>query len=144
MPRGSSPGERRGGRQKGSKNKPKLSLAKQLAAERSEARARAKAFEKREAEFAKTSAEFEMALEKEEGLKMPLDVMLDFMRDETNPPGFRGEMAKAAAVYCHSKAPEAQPERVVHITEIRHIIVEPKHSGTDLGHILGEGIPAVN
>ncbi len=110
-------GRKTGGRQKGSKNKPKLPL-RQLAAERSEAKARLRAAAKAEAKAAEAAAKFEMAVETEQALKMPLDVMLEFMRDETNPPGFRGEMAKAAAVYCHSKAPDAQPDRVVHITEL--------------------------
>jgi hypothetical protein len=39
--------------------------------------------------------------------------LLEFMRDEEYPPGFRGEMAKAAAPYVHSKAPEAEDMRKV-------------------------------
>jgi hypothetical protein len=35
----------------------------------------------------------------------PIVASRDAMNDETNPPGFRGEMAKAAAPYVHSKAP---------------------------------------
>lgn len=119
-------GRKTGGRKKGSKNKSKAPLVKQLAAERSEARARAKALAQAEAKVEAAREQLEAAVAGESE-QMPLDVMLMFMRDREMPPGFRGDMAKAAAVYLHSKAPEAQPEKVVHITEIRHVIVEPKN-----------------
>jgi hypothetical protein len=45
--------------------------------------------------------------------KTPLEFMLDAMNDESYLPGFRGEMAKAAAPFVHSKAPDAQPEKRV-------------------------------
>jgi hypothetical protein len=45
--------------------------------------------------------------------KTPLEFMLDAMNNESYPPGFRGEMAEAAAPFVHSKAPDAQPEKPV-------------------------------
>jgi hypothetical protein len=54
-------------------------------------------------------------------LQTPLGVMLEFMRDPANPPGFRGEMAKAAAPYVYSKAPEAAPAPTVQITQIEKL-----------------------
>jgi hypothetical protein len=72
-------GRKTGGRRKGSLNKAKPGVKAQQVFE----------------------AQLERALAK--GKKSPLEVMLEFMRDEENPPGFRGEMAKAAAPYVHSK-----------------------------------------
>ena len=65
--RGSKPGERRGGRQKGSLNK------------RTE----------------------EVQREAAKGGMLPLDYMLEVMRDKQEDPRRRDEMAKAAAPYVH-------------------------------------------
>jgi hypothetical protein len=100
-------GRKTGGRKKGSLNKAKLGIKAQKVVE----------------------AQLEAALAK--GEKSPLEVMLEFMRDIDNPPGFRGEMAKAAAPYVHSKAPEAQPEGHIQITRIERIIVPAKYARED-------------
>jgi hypothetical protein len=63
---------------------------------------------------------------------LPVPYMLQLMRDDSNPPTFRAEMAKATAGYIHGKTAEqksSEPE-VRNITEIRRVIVQhrPEHS----------------
>jgi hypothetical protein len=69
MPRGSQPGERRGGRWKGTPNKKTREFRESVAAS---------------------------------GLT-PLEWMLSVLRDETQPPERRDEMAKAAAPFVHPR-----------------------------------------
>jgi hypothetical protein len=52
---------------------------------------------------------------------MPLDFMLSLMRDEELPIEFRGDMAKAAAPYCHPK-------------------LAPREAGGDAPPVVEEGI----
>jgi hypothetical protein len=101
-------GRKTGGRQKGSKNKPKLPL-RQLAAE--------------------PKAEvFTEAIENEPTM---LDIVMEFARDLANPPGFRLEAAKAALPYLHSKAPEAAPPPMIQITHIERVIVKASRRDDD-------------
>jgi hypothetical protein len=62
---------------------------------------------------------------------MPLDIMLMFMRDREMPPGFRGDMGKAAAPYFHSKAPDASPPPTIQITHIERVIIKPPRRDDD-------------
>jgi hypothetical protein len=62
--------------------------------------------------------------------KMPLEFLLEVMRDETYPPATRIEAAKAALPFCHAKMAEKPVEQTVQIHEIRRVIVDPAH-GTE-------------
>ena len=73
MPRGSKPGERRGGRQRGTPNK-KTAL--------------------QNAAIAAAAANPNLS---------PLDFLLNLMRDETTPPDLRLQIAQTAAPYLHDK-----------------------------------------
>lgn len=79
--RGSRPGERRGGRQKGTPNKKKAP--------------------KMELRAAAASAAPKLGI-------TPLEFMLDLMRDESNPKGMRFEAAKASAPYIHARLSSVQ------------------------------------
>jgi hypothetical protein len=78
MPRGSKPGERRGGRQPGTPNK----------------------------STALVNAAFSAATSNPE--LSPLDFLLGVMRDPSIPPDWRFRAAQAAAPYVHPKAERAQ------------------------------------
>jgi hypothetical protein len=78
MPRGSQPGERRGGRQLGTPNK----------------------------KTALVNAAFDAATSKPD--LSPLDFLLEVMRDSSIPPDWRFRAAQAAAPYVHPKAERAQ------------------------------------
>jgi hypothetical protein len=78
MPRGSKPGERRGGRQPGTPNKTTALI-----------------------NTAFTAATSNPAL-------LPLDFFLAVMRDPSIPPDWRFRAAQAAAPYVHPKAERAQ------------------------------------
>lgn len=81
MPRGSKPGERRGGRQLGTPNK-KTVL--------------------RKAAFAAAAANPHSS---------PIDFLLNLMRDETTPPDLRLQIAQTAAPYLHDKPGGADASR---------------------------------
>jgi hypothetical protein len=73
---------------------------------------------------------------------MPLEYMLQVMRDEENPPGFRMEAAKAAAQYCHAKKADEPTKEVKEITEIGRVIVSPREVEIDEhgnGTLISEG-----
>jgi hypothetical protein len=61
--------------------------------------------------------------------QLPLEFLLEVMRDESYPPGTRIEAAKAALPFCHAKMAEQPSEEVRQITEIRRVIVSAKLGG---------------
>ena len=87
MPRGSKPGERRGGRQPGTPNR-KTALINTA--------------------FAAATSNPELS---------PLDFFLAVMRDPSIPPDWRFRAAQAAAPYVHPKAERAQAVDVTATTE---------------------------
>jgi hypothetical protein len=119
-------GRKTGGRRAGTPNKPKSPTERQQVKQRI-------------AEAQEAAADRAEAIVN--GL-MPLEYMLQVMRDEENPPGFRMEAAKAAAQYCHAKMAEAPSDKVSQITEIRRIIIAPREVEIDEqgnGRLINEG-----
>ena len=58
---------------------------------------------------------------------LPLDYMLQIMRDEAKPIEIRTDMAKAAAPYVHAK--RAQENKQGHACPPGHYIIIPPESG---------------
>src|SRR5215470_19983303 len=99
MPRGSKPGERRGGRQPGTPNK----------------------------KTALVSAAFDAATSNPD--LSPLDFLLGVMRDPGVPPELRIKVAQAAAPFVHAKPggshPSDQSVSAIQIEGERNFIVDP-------------------
>jgi hypothetical protein len=66
--------------------------------------------------------------------KTPLEYLLEWMRDESYPPGFRLEATKAALPFCHAKKAEEPAEQVQQITKIERVIVCPKNDTDEVSH----------
>lgn len=147
MPRGSRPGERRGGRAKGTPNK-KTAVAHEVrkgVAERIQEQVSALELKVLAGAAPELALDDLMRQGNARLLELipkgtPLVYMLEIMHDERQPPTFRAEMAKAAAAYLHSKIGEqpAREQEVNQITEIRHVIVQ--HDPAK--HTAGTGLPS--
>jgi hypothetical protein len=98
------------GRKRGTPNKQKRPSVKQLAEELVQEK------------LALQQGQVDAALKEQ----TPLEFLLEYMRDLSNPPKERIECAKAALPYVHAKiAEEQQGDGVEHVTEIRTVIVKP-------------------
>jgi hypothetical protein len=73
--------------------------------------------------------------------KMTLEFALECMRDESMPPGFRLDAAKAAMPFCHAKKAEEAGEAPMIITEIQRVIVRPNHAEDELGQLGTRPLP---
>jgi hypothetical protein len=95
MPRGSKPGERRGGRQPGTPNK----------------------------KTALVNAAFDAATSSPD--LSPLDFLLGVMKDTSVSPDLRIKAAQAAAPYVHSKTGRSQATSTKHIEAVGEFVIEP-------------------
>jgi len=126
-------GRKTGGRKKGTPNKlkiPQVAVDKLVRAAKREAKKEARQ-ELAEA-LAAPTVEERVAAAVAALEKTPLEILLEFMMDESYPPGFRKDCAKDAAQYIHAKAGERKPDGVDEvkvIAEIRRVIVDSKHDG---------------
>jgi hypothetical protein len=115
-PRG-SPKPPGSGRKKGSKNKLSTRNVKQLAEELVQD---------------KLAAQQQQLDETTSHPLTPLQYCLEAMRDESNPPGFRLECAKATLPYMHAKVAEAPSDKPVEIHTIERVIIHAKRQSDDV------------
>ena len=125
-------GRKTGGRRKGSKNVDRTIEQKAASGVRKLVKEHLESAAHEVAEYVKTQVE-EAIL----GGILPLPYMLQLMRDESQPPTFRAEMAKAAAPLVHAKMAEQKPAEpdIRYVTEIRRVIVQHRPEYSDGGSL---------